>query len=189
MVLASLLVLLQAEAVALLESDDIEVRTRARQELAAMGGKALPALRASGTPEARGVIEAILDAVERAFVERADLLNGCGRRTFLDAAESARRVGELARFLPGCRVRAAHVTCMHRRLCHRGGLFIYGIAEDDAEVFLIRDGGTLGDALLRRLAPVPGLEEDVARTLAGGFASDRLIFDTEGRLVRIERAR
>jgi hypothetical protein len=144
-----------------------------------MGAKALPALRTSNSPEARDVIERILDAVEREFVAGRDVLG---------ARESKRRVGELEKLFPGCRIRATLVQCMHRNRCDHGGLFIYGVAEDDAEVFVIRDRGRFGDALLRRLAPVPGREEETRRLLEGGWpASDTLVFDAQGRLVRIQR--
>lgn len=182
MALASLLLLLQAEAVDRLSSDDIEIREAARQELVAMGAKALPALRAADHAEAWDVVERILDAAERAF------LGGRPFGLLLGARESKRRVGELEALFPGCRIRATLVQCGHRNLCDHGGLFIYGVAEDDAEVFVIRERGRYGDALLRRLAPAPGREEETRRLLEGGWpANDTLIFDTQGRLVRIQR--
>ena len=186
MLLVSLLLTLQSDAIRRLEADDIEVRTVARQELIAQGPKAFPALRAAGTVEALSVVDAVLYEAERAFRgPPAAPLRGCGRIVHLDAAEARRWTRELEPLFPGCRLRAARVDCMRRRLCDDAGLWIYAVAEDDAEVFTIRKGHTFGDALLCRLAPVPGREQEVARTLAGGYPSRKLIFDAEGRLIRI----
>lgn len=186
MMLASLLLVLQADAVQRLESDDIEVRTQARQELMALGPKALPALRASAGIEALALVDALLDAAERDFRRRHSIERpGCGRTVYLDPIETRRWTGELEALFPGCRLRAARIECQHRAMCRKEGLWIYAVAEDDAEVFTIRRGFTFGDALLRRLAPVPGREEEVARTLAGGYPSAKLVFDAQGRLIRI----
>lgn len=178
MVLLSL-ILLQAAAVERLESDDVEIREAARLELLALGGKALPALWASSTLEARGVIDRILDAAERELRAGRDTV-------FLGEIESARWTRELEALFPRARLRAAHVTCMHRNYCRHGGLWIYGISLDDASVFTIRRGSGLDPAFIPHLAPVPGREAETARTLQGGLSTQKLVFDAAGRLIRID---
>ena len=84
-------------------------------------------------------------------------------------------------------LRAALTHCMHRNLCDHEGILIYALAEDDAEVFTLRRGSRLGDGLLRRLAAVPGREQETVRVLQGGRSTDEVLFDSCGLPLRIRR--